>query len=107
VNNVKRLFCLNERVVLNFESDQGRWSLVLVGATNVGHITVTHDPSLSTKQWFWREPKTHVYDPPHQVEPGDEVGMFHLGSTVVCVFEKSFGRDTAEGRMVRMGEAFV
>ena len=107
VNNVKRLFCLNERVVMNFTGEAGRWSLVLVGATNVGHITLTHDPALTTKQWFWREPKLHRYDPPHLIGPGDELGMFHLGSTVVCVFEKSFGRGAAEGRMVRMGEAFV
>lgn len=106
VNNVKRLFCLNERVVLNFESEHGRWSLVLVGATNVGHITVTMDPAITTKHWFWRKPTEHTYDPPIPVAAGDEVGMFHLGSTVVCVFEKAFGRGTAEGRAVRMGEAF-
>ena len=104
VQNIRRLFCLNERVVLNFESEKGRWSLVFVGATNVGHITITSDPSIITNRWLWHEPTDRVYDPPLLVKPGDELGMFHLGSTVICLFEPSVGWAGGIPGPVRVGQ---
>jgi phosphatidylserine decarboxylase len=105
VNNIRRLFNLNERVVLNFESPRGRWSAVLVGATNVGHITVTLDPSITTNRWMWHAPTDRQYSPPIPVRAGDELGMFHLGSTVICLFEKGFGLTPPGHAMaVKMGE---
>ena len=104
VTNVKRLFCLNERVVLNFRSPRGRWSLVMVGATNVGHMTITVDPSIVTNRWRWGAPTDRAYAPAIAVGTGDEVGMFHLGSTVICVFEKEFGAPPAKAGPVRFGE---
>jgi phosphatidylserine decarboxylase len=91
VHNIRRLFNLNERVVMNFESPRGKWSLVMVGATNVGHMTITLDPSITTNRWMWHAPTDRLYVPPIAIAPGDEVGIFHLGSTVICIFEKGFG----------------
>lgn len=106
VTNIQRLFCLNERVVMNFESPQGKWSLVMVGATNVGHITVTLDPSITTNRWMWHEPTDRQYSPPLKVQAGDELGMFHLGSTVICVFEKTFPNQAVTIPLnVKMGES--
>ena len=104
VHNIRRLFNLNERVVLNFESPRGKWSAVLVGATNVGHITITLDPSIATNRWMWHAPTDRTYSPPITVRAGDELGMFHLGSTVICVFEKSFDFNLPGAKPVRMGE---
>ena len=87
VTNIRRLFNLNERVVLNFESALGRWSLVMVGATNVGHMTMAVDPSIITNRWLWHAPTDRHYSPAQSVLVGDELGMFHLGSTVICIFE--------------------
>ena len=105
VHNVRRLFNLNERVVLNFLTPRGRWSLVMVGATNVGHMTITLDPSITTNRWMWHAPTGREYMPPLPVKSGEELGMFHLGSTVICVFEKSLGV-RVPGRIlpVKMGE---
>lgn len=106
VHNIRRLFNLNERVVLNFESPQGRWSYVLVGATNVGHITITPDPSITTNRWMWHAPTDRTYTPALAIQPGDELGMFHLGSTVICIFEKGlFPIKDMGAKPVRMGEA--
>jgi phosphatidylserine decarboxylase len=106
VTNIRRLFNLNERVALNFTSPRGRWSLVMVGATNVGHMTVTLDPSIITNRWLWHAPTDRMYTPAPAVKAGDEVGIFHLGSTVVCLFEKSFGiTSSSRFHPVRMGEA--
>lgn len=90
VHNIRRLFCLNERVVLNFEGEAGRWTMVMVGATNVGQISVTLDPSVVTNRWLWHEPTERWYQPPIAVRTGDEVGIFNLGSTVIVIFEKTF-----------------
>ena len=107
VTNIKRLFNLNERVVLNFDSPRGRWSAVLVGATNVGHITITLDPSITTNRWLWHAPTDRTYAPPIPVAAGSELGMFHLGSTVICLFEKGFGVEAPGKEMtVKMGEAW-
>lgn len=90
VHNIRRLFNLNERVVMNFTSPMGRWSLVFVGATNVGHITISVDPSITTNRWMWHAPTDRHYSPPLPIQPGEELGIFHLGSTVICIFEKTF-----------------
>ncbi|MBX3021208.1 MAG: phosphatidylserine decarboxylase [Bdellovibrionales bacterium] len=103
VHNIRRLFCLNERVVLNFEHPLGRWSLVFVGATNVGHMTITLDPSIISNRWMWHAPTERHYSPPLPVKPGDELGIFHLGSTVICLFEKGFNRGQLMPGSVLMG----
>jgi phosphatidylserine decarboxylase len=105
VSNIRRLFCLNERVVLNFVAPQGRWSLVMVGATNVGRMTISLDPSITTNRWMWHAPTERQYSPALPVKAGDELGMFHLGSTVIAVFESGFGLKDAPAGAVRLGEA--
>lgn len=106
VNNVRRLFNLNERVVLNFVSREGRFSVVFVGATNVGHMTITADPSIVTNRWMWHAPTDRIYSPAVVVKAGDELGMFHLGSTVVCLYEKSLPAVKVDlGSAVQIGQA--
>lgn len=105
VTNIRRLFNLNERVVLNFSSPKGRWSLVMVGATNVGHMTMTVDPSIITNRWLWHAPTDRYYTPPQPVKPGDELGMFHLGSTVICIFE--WAPVPLSPRLVKLGQPYV
>jgi len=86
VQNIRRLFNLNERVVLNFSAPEGPWSLVMVGATNVGQMTISLDPSILTNRWMWHAPTDRRYSPSPVVQPGTELGMFHLGSTVICIY---------------------
>jgi phosphatidylserine decarboxylase len=106
VSNIRRLFNLNERVVLNFMSREGRFSVVFVGAANVGHMTIKADPSIVTNRWMWHAPTDRVYTPAVQVKAGDELGMFHLGSTVVCIYDKSLPAVArAAGSSVQMGQS--
>jgi len=108
VNNIQRLFTLNERVVMNFNSPEGWFSVVMVGATNVGHMTITADPSIVTNRWMWHAPTDRAYTPAVPVKAGDELGVFHLGSTVVCLFEKRLpGVGTAAPAPVTMGSSAV
>ena len=104
VTNIRRLFCLNERVVLNFQSPEGQWTLVFVGATNVGHMTISVDPSIITNRWMWHAPTDRRYVPGIHVGVGDELGAFHLGSTVILLFEKTFPEVAPRPGATRFGE---
>ncbi|MCY7308563.1 MAG: archaetidylserine decarboxylase [Rhodoferax sp.] len=104
---VPGLFARNERVVCLFESARGPFVLVLVGATIVGSMaTVWHgvvNPPRSgrVREWDYR-------DKPVELEQGQEMGRFLLGSTVVLLFPKGSTRFNplwATQRAVRLGEA--
>jgi len=104
---VPGLFARNERVVCLFESARGPFVLVLVGATIVGSMaTVWHgvvNPPRSgrVREWDYR-------DKPVELEQGQEMGRFLLGSTVVLLFPKGstrFNPSWAAQRAVRLGEA--
>jgi phosphatidylserine decarboxylase len=76
-----------------------------VAATGVGHITVSYEPHLSTPAGGPDRGAT-VYDVPRGLAKGAELGMFHLGSTVILLFEPgAVIIDTAPGSAVRFGQA--
>ena len=104
---VPGLFARNERVVCVFEGRSGPFVLVLVGATIVGsmatvwHGVVNPPRSRQVRQWSYT-------DLPIALQPGEEMGRFLLGSTVVLLFPQNtldFNPDWAPGRAIRMGEA--
>jgi len=106
---VPGLFARNERVVCVFESAQGPFVLVLVGATIVGSMaTVWHGlvnpPRPGTlRQWDYAAGQVRLGQ-------GDEMGRFLLGSTVVMLFPQGplrFNTDWAPARPVRLGEAMA
>jgi len=103
------LFARNERVVCLFESEQGPFALVLVGAVIVGSVeTVWHGvvtPPRGHPMNLWN------YDGGENIielAQGAEMGRFRLGSTVVALFGRPdvrFASDWMPGKPVRMGEA--
>ena len=106
---VPGLFARNERVVCLFESAQGPFVMVLVGATIVGSIaTVWHGVVNPPRVGALRE--WRYYDRAIALHQGAEMGRFLLGSTVVLLFPKNTLRlhsDWGPGRAVRMGEAMA
>src|SRR5690606_30652682 len=105
VSNIKNLFAINERVVVIIETPKGKCALVMVGATNVGKMTVTFDQGILTNNFFDRSPVKKKYPTPIEVKKGEDLGAFHMGSTVVMVYEKSFFGTTDKFNVgkVRMG----
>ncbi|MNR21755.1 Phosphatidylserine decarboxylase proenzyme [compost metagenome] len=84
---VPGLFARNERVVCVFDSADGPFVMVLVGATIVGSMaTVWHgqvNPPRSAEIRRWQ----YGQDGP-LLRQGEEMGRFLLGSTVVLLFPK-------------------
>jgi phosphatidylserine decarboxylase len=98
---VPRLFVRNNRVAIVIDTETlGRVTVVMVGATIVGRISVSALPGPFVP------PGTHVIEPGFAVAKGDELGMFHLGSTAVVLFEPGLTLTRATGR-VRMGQSLV
>lgn len=89
VTHVPDLFARNERLLCYIDSQLGRVAVVAIGAYNVGRISAAFDRE-------WQDGATNKrgatvqardYDPPFAVSAGDEIMAFHLGSTVVLLFE--------------------
>ncbi|HYP86645.1 MAG TPA: archaetidylserine decarboxylase [Polyangiaceae bacterium] len=98
---VPRLFVRNNRVAIVIDTEQlGRVTVVMVGATIVGRISVVAMPGPAVP------PGTHVIQPGYAVARGDEIGMFHLGSTAVVLLEPGVTLTRAIG-VVRMGQSLV
>lgn len=107
VNNISGLFAINERVVVWYKTPKGNVAVVLVGATNVGKMTLSFDESVITNQSFFKpKPQEKHYDPPIAIKAGDELGIFHMGSTVICVYPEGFLPEikTKIGEPTRVGE---
>ena len=103
---VSSLFARNERLVTYQETPFGEVATVMVAATGVGNIQVVYD-DVQTHSWKnGRSGARLVMDSPRPVSRGDELGAFHLGSTVILLFEP--GRVELEmlplGSRVRLGE---
>jgi phosphatidylserine decarboxylase len=86
VNKEPRLFAVNERVVHVLDTDAGTVAVVMVAAFGVGHMSCSY-----------REVEAHPtsirsleLEPPPFLAKGDELGIFHLGSTVVLLCEPGF-----------------
>jgi phosphatidylserine decarboxylase len=111
------LFPRNERVAVRIENELVNLAVVAVGAYNVGRISVAFDTE-------WGSPErshavtnrkhavaaTRVYDPPRRIRRGQELMAFHLGSTVVLLFEPgrvTLLRNLEIGREVRLGEVIA
>jgi phosphatidylserine decarboxylase len=98
---VPQLFVRNNRVAIAIDTEHhGRVTVVMVGATIVGRISVVALPAPAVP------PGTHVIQPGYAVARGDEIGMFHLGSTAVVLFEPGLTLSRAIG-VVRMGQSLV
>jgi len=98
---VPQLFVRNNRVAIVIDTEQlGRVTVVMVGATIVGRISVVAYPGPAVP------PGTQVVEPAMPVARGDEIGMFHLGSTAVVLFEPGLTLTRTIG-VVRMGQSLV
>jgi len=104
VRHVPNLFCRNRRVSIEIDTEDGlgRVTVVMVVAMIVGRITTVgvdaRDVPLGD----------HLFDPPRPIRRGDELGVFHLGSTAVVLVEKRAAGPWLVGEgPVRYGQALM
>jgi phosphatidylserine decarboxylase len=99
--HVPKLLVKNQRVAICIDSERsGRVSAVMVGAIVVGRISVSALDAPDVPEG------THLLSPPLKVKRGDEIGVFHLGSTVVLLLEPGVTLGRREGP-VRYGESLT
>lgn len=114
-NRLGNLFILNERVALLGRWRYGFFSMIPVGATNVGSIRINFDTELRTNVKEQR-PLAGTYSEAsygkasrllggQPLSKGEEMGGFLLGSTIVLVWESpEFAFEVKPGQKVKVGQ---
>lgn len=109
--NFPQLFVANERLVFEFRRAEGLFSVVMVGALNVGRMTTHLWPEMTTNSAAVSRVTTeHKVAPGRAMAAGDELGVFMLGSTVVLIMDSAVAEGlrplVAEGnRPILMGQS--
>ena len=98
VRRIPHLFARNERLVFQFDTPQGPAVIVLIGAFGVGRIRSPH-----------LEVPDRASEGPLEAEvvAGEEIGVFHLGSTVLLGLPVAAPWCVSVGQTVRMGRALA
>ncbi|KZT09048.1 phosphatidylserine decarboxylase [Laetiporus sulphureus 93-53] len=117
VKQLENLFVLNERVALLGRWRYGFFSMVPVGATNVGSIKISFDQALRTNVGSRRKLPTGTYTEAvytgaspilggQPLTKAQEMGGFCLGSTIVLIFEAPdrFQFAVHAGQRIKVGE---
>ena len=99
VNEMDGLYLVNERAAVEIATELGMVAVVFVGATNVGSIHLAFDQSVAGNHGLPFQQK--VYGGGKQIEKGDELGMFRMGSTVVVLYPRAFTENY--GGVLRLG----
>ena len=106
VRHVDGLFTRNERVSVLIDSPEfGPVAVVLVGAANVGRISLAFDEQRSNTGGALRAVKPPT---PLPIRRGDDLGAFNLGSTVVMLAADASLQPAgvAPGEVLEMGQPF-
>lgn len=104
MRHVRNLFCRNRRVAIEIDADGGlgRVTVVMVVAMIVGRITTV---GIEARDVPFGD---HMFNPPARVERGEEIGVFHLGSTAVVLVEpRAAGTWLVGEGQVRYGQALL
>jgi phosphatidylserine decarboxylase len=103
VRSIAGLYTRNERVAVFMDSAaHGKLAIVLVGAANVGRISLAFADLVTNTL---RRPGSFTPDRPIAVCRGAELGAFNLGSTVVLlVADSALAAAALPGALVKVGE---
>ncbi|MDH4457062.1 MAG: archaetidylserine decarboxylase [Nevskia sp.] len=102
-----RLFSRNERMVAVFDTAFGPLAVVMVGALFVGGIETVWSGRLTPPHDRGSKPHRHTPEQTVALARGDELGRFHMGSTVVLLAPKGaldWDDTLSAGQAVRLGQ---
>ena len=94
-------------MVTGIETVRGKMILVMVGATNVGSMSFAFDQNIKTNNPRKKEVVYREYDNGRPLIVGNEFGTFHLGSTVVAIYEEKWGLGHIKRTAVEMGQKLL
>jgi phosphatidylserine decarboxylase len=107
--HIPKLFSINERLVLLFETALGPMAVVFVGATIVGKIGTCWQGDLPRPRnnKSYTQDITQWPDDKKALKKADELGYFKLGSTVILLFARpvTFTSELKAGMSIRLGTA--
>ncbi len=106
VKKMKGLFSVNERIISYIKTECGHVAVCKIGATGVGRISLSYT-DIETNRLFRKRSEIFFSEgQKSQIASGDELGIFHLGSTVILLFQNNImSFDSIKtGDKVRMGE---
>jgi phosphatidylserine decarboxylase len=88
VGHIPGLFVVNERITVEVAGVSGKCLVIMVGATNVGRITLDFHSGMEGNKL--PRPKGSHWRPQQPVclEKGGGLGCFELGSTVILILSK-------------------
>ena len=103
LKKMPELYVKNERVIVECEANKKLFYMILVGALNVGKMTISFEPDIETNTDS-KEIKVYEYDDMN-LSKGFELGYFLMGSTVVILFEKNMIELSCENdKKIRFGD---
>ena len=110
LHSIDGLFPKNERIVVRCSSGEDEFCVVLVGATNVGSMSLSF-ADVRTNLWRFTG-SARTFSPPINLSKGDLLGTFHLGSTVLILIPKPsdlfrWVPKAAPGRAIKFGETLI
>lgn len=111
LSSIDDLFSVNERVVTYLKSRMGVIAVVMIGATNVGKMSVTYDSFVTNVPPRATEVRRRDYASPVVLSAGARLGTFHMGSSVVVLVREGILSDdqiaVSAPSDVRMGQGLV
>ncbi len=105
--SMPRLFSRNERMVAVFDTAFGPLAVVMVGALFVGGIETVWGGRLTPPHDRGQRPHHHTPEQTVALARGDELGRFHMGSTVVLLAPKGaleWDETLAAGQPLQLGQ---
>lgn len=91
--NIDQLFSINERVVVELLTAQGPLAFVMVGATNVGQMSLSFWSDFRTNCANQNKPLLRDFKGEVKITKGQELGAFHMGSTVVLCLTQGVAKN--------------
>lgn len=107
VNSIPRLFARNERLVCHFDSANGPFCVVMVGALLVSSVETVWG-GLEIPPYAKNSIKKNYQDKKIVLERLAEMGRFNMGSTVILLFPPnflSFNPTLQENSAVQVGQS--
>jgi phosphatidylserine decarboxylase len=101
VANIPGLFVVNERVTVELSGEAGKALVVMVGATNVGRITLDFHAAIIGNRLPRPAASQWVPPAPILLEKGQGLGCFELGSTVILILSKDLADKTGHAWLDR------